>query len=657
MIVCSSSNIDIIHGVVGYGNVSDGTTDWRITNTKTAIVGQTGIFSIFNSVTPTIPNISIIESGTVGIGTVPSISSTSKMEIQGSVNITGSYNINNRNVINDTSNYILSSSNAIVSRINAFGSDGYMTVSNNATSNTILSISNNNYSSGSVTPFIAEFIGVGNTAPTTHAQVTDTPNYRYMIFTTASVNHTFTVPVGGIVCDILMIGGGGGGYNGGGGAGACIVAKNQTLPAGVCVVNVGAGVNYSQTAGADSYIQVATLDIYRAKGGGTNVSDDGGNGVNGNDGGCGGGAGRSLIVRYGGQPVQTNVVNGVIENTLPRITSTYAVMGNPGGGNNGDSNTKGSGGGIGTAGAVGGVGGNGLYQVTLTGASTPINFRNYFANGSTSFGVQDGSTGNYYIGGGGGANYNNSWQEGGLGGGTTNNVNAPANTGSGTGGVASGGSGIIIIRYCSVPMVVGTPSIELIRGTTGDSNTDYKLGNYNGDFKVFSSISNNDTDRLNITSSGNIGIGITNPAVKLHVSGGDLACSGDIISYYSDERLKTKLSNIKDPLEIINNLNGFYYIPNDLARIHGITNTRTEVGLSAQEVQKVLPEIVKIAPFDLAKDENDSNISKSGENYLTLSYDRLAPIFVEAIKELSLANKVLNEKYNKLLEIISKNKE
>lgn len=159
-----------------------------------------------------------------------------------------------------------------------------------------------------------------------------------------------------------------------------------------------------------------------------------------------------------------------------------------------------------------------------------------------------------------------------------------------------------------------------------------------------------------ITASGSIGIGIANPAVKLQVLGGDIACSGDIISYYSDERLKTKLSNIKDPLKIINELNGFYYIPNDLARTHGITNTRTEVGLSAQDVQKVLPEIVKIAPFDLAKDENDNNVSKSGENYLTLSYDRLAPIFVEAIKELSLANKELNEKYNKLLETISNNK-
>ena len=93
-----------------------------------------------------------------------------------------------------------------------------------------------------------------------------------------------------------------------------------------------------------------------------------------------------------------------------------------------------------------------------------------------------------------------------------------------------------------------------------------------------------------------------------------------------------------------------------MARTHGITNTRTEIGLSAQEVQKVLPEIVKLAPFDLIKDEFDNTISKSGENYLTLSYERLAPIFVEAIKELSLANKELNEKYNKLLEIVSNNK-
>ena len=138
----------------------------------------------------------------------------------------------------------------------------------------------------------------------------------------------------------------------------------------------------------------------------------------------------------------------------------------------------------------------------------------------------------------------------------------------------------------------------------------------------------------NITYNlGNVGIGTTDPLVSLHVVG-EIAATNNITSYYSDERLKTKTGGIHEPLEIVGKLNGFYYIPNALARLNGITHTETEIGLSAQDVQMVLPEIVNIAPFDLARDADDNKISKSGENYLTISYERLAPVFVEAIKEL-----------------------
>jgi hypothetical protein len=134
-------------------------------------------------------------------------------------------------------------------------------------------------------------------------------------------------------------------------------------------------------------------------------------------------------------------------------------------------------------------------------------------------------------------------------------------------------------------------------------------------------------------ANNRLGVRTATPATSLHVVG-EIVATNNITSYYSDERLKTKIADIREPLEIVGKLNGFYYIPNALARLNGITHTTQEVGLSAQDVQSVLPEIVKIAPFDLATDDEGNKISKSGENYLTISYERLAPVFVEAIKEL-----------------------
>jgi len=103
----------------------------------------------------------------------------------------------------------------------------------------------------------------------------------------------------------------------------------------------------------------------------------------------------------------------------------------------------------------------------------------------------------------------------------------------------------------------------------------------------------------------------------------------------SDERLKTKTGNINNALEKVQSLSGFYYVENELAKQHGHSTESQQVGLSAQEVQAVLPEAVSLAPFDRIADEvtNDS-VSKSGEDYLTVDYSRLVPLLIESIKEL-----------------------
>ena len=139
------------------------------------------------------------------------------------------------------------------------------------------------------------------------------------------------------------------------------------------------------------------------------------------------------------------------------------------------------------------------------------------------------------------------------------------------------------------------------------------------------------TVRMTILGAGNVGIGISNPSYLLHVSGGDIACSADVIAFASDERLKTNVRTIENPLDKINQLSGvhFDWIPEVRALGFCPPRMTDEVGLLAQQVQSVVPQAVAYAPFDREGDK-----SKSGQDYLTIKYDKLVPLLLEGIKEL-----------------------
>ena len=125
------------------------------------------------------------------------------------------------------------------------------------------------------------------------------------------------------------------------------------------------------------------------------------------------------------------------------------------------------------------------------------------------------------------------------------------------------------------------------------------------------------------------------------VTAANLLCSGDIIAYYSDERLKTGLKPITSALDKVNSLRAVTYYQNELADdLMSVKQPERQVGIIAQDIQKVLPEVVKIAPFDATTDKDGNKISKSGENYLTVQYEKIVPLLVAAIQELN--DKVVN---------------
>lgn len=113
---------------------------------------------------------------------------------------------------------------------------------------------------------------------------------------------------------------------------------------------------------------------------------------------------------------------------------------------------------------------------------------------------------------------------------------------------------------------------------------------------------------------------------------GAITATGNITAYYSDDRLKTRLGPLDNALNKVLSLNGFYFEANETAQALGYTKKK-EVGVSAQEVEAILPEIIAPAPID--------------SKYKTLDYSKLVPLLIQAIKEQQVQINELNSKLNK----------
>jgi hypothetical protein len=108
-------------------------------------------------------------------------------------------------------------------------------------------------------------------------------------------------------------------------------------------------------------------------------------------------------------------------------------------------------------------------------------------------------------------------------------------------------------------------------------------------------------------ANGNVGIGTTTPSEKLEVSGNVKATE---FLYSSDERLKHDIKTLSKAIDKVLKLRGVEFKWNK--------NDQKTVGFIAQEVEKVLPELVKTDKYTSLK---------------SVQYGNLVALLVEALKE------------------------
>ena len=99
----------------------------------------------------------------------------------------------------------------------------------------------------------------------------------------------------------------------------------------------------------------------------------------------------------------------------------------------------------------------------------------------------------------------------------------------------------------------------------------------------------------------------------------NISAVGDVTAFASDIRLKTNIKPIDNAISKVLSLNGFTYSFNEIGESLGFDAGVRHSGVSAQDVQEVLPEAVCPAPVS--------------EDYLTVKYEKIVPLLIEAIKE------------------------
>jgi hypothetical protein len=168
-------------------------------------------------------------------------------------------------------------------------------------------------------------------------------------------------------------------------------------------------------------------------------------------------------------------------------------------------------------------------------------------------------------------------------------------------------------------------------GSAGGNAPEFYL--YNGNTNSAPGFSlydvTNSAWRFIITNGGNLLLGTTvDNGYRLFVNGTSAGTSA--FQNVSDVRLKKDINPIKNGLDKVNKLNGISFNWNKDLRDDLNLDDNNHLGLIAQDVEKILPQVVSTGSDELQTK--------------TIAYSDIVPVLIEAIKELSAEIETLKQK-------------
>jgi hypothetical protein len=137
------------------------------------------------------------------------------------------------------------------------------------------------------------------------------------------------------------------------------------------------------------------------------------------------------------------------------------------------------------------------------------------------------------------------------------------------------------------------------------------------------------TERMRLIGNGRLLIGTsTDQGYLLFVNGNAAGTSG--FANVSDGRLKKDIVPIENALNKVNKLNGVSFNWDKDSRTDLTLDDNNHLGLIAQDVEKILPQVVSTGDDELQTK--------------TITYSDIVPVLIEAIKELSKEIEILKQK-------------